>query len=61
MVTGAVGIFDADDELAVIVAGIKPIEESCPGGTNVKVASWAGSNPDTHRFVGHIFLLLLSR
>ena len=44
---GAVGIFDAQNELAFALAGVDVVDEADVGGADVRVAGGRGSNADT--------------
>ena len=44
--TAAVGVLDAEDELAAGVAGVEPVEEGRAGAADVQVAGGAGGKTD---------------
>src|SRR5271154_4854605 len=43
---GAVGVLDAEDELAVALTGVEEVDEADVGGANVGVAGGRGSDAD---------------
>ena len=46
---GAVGVFDAEDELAAALAGVDVVDEADVGGADVGVAGGGGSDADADR------------
>ncbi len=53
VVAGAVGVLDAHDELAAMVAGKEPVKQRRPRRTDVKVAGRAGCDANADLCVGH--------
>ena len=43
---GAVGVLDAEDELAAALGGVEEVEEADVGGADVGVAGWRGGDAD---------------
>jgi hypothetical protein len=41
-------VFNAKDELSLVMLREKPVEESGSGATDVEVAGWGGSEADTN-------------
>ncbi len=48
----AVGVFDAQDELAAALARINVIDQADVGGADVGVAGWTGSDADAYGSFG---------
>ncbi len=56
---GAVGVFDAEDEFAVALAGVEVVDEADVGGAYVGVAGGGGSDADADGGCGRVGVFII--